>query len=147
MGIDLDVYYVYELETEGCGSRYFCFTAHRPGYSNAIQSEEDTAETQLEMNKNKRLQEAVGSLSSCGGVIKVDMIGCSYELPVGEALYESRSQSLEIWIAEQKYGSPWIILGTADSETEFWEAVSADTDLMACGPKLPAQKLTVSFLG
>lgn len=147
MGVEIDVYFVYKLETQICGSRFVCFTAHRPKYRNASQVEEDAAEDQLERNRDQRLQEAIRSLVSCGDVLDMEMIGCSYELPIGEELYLSTPHDLEIWMVTQQYGPPWVLLGTADSETAFWESVLADADLAACNPSLPAKKLLVFFLG
>ena len=147
MGIPLDVYFVYRLDTQNCGSQFVCFTAHRPGYSNAIQFEEDAAEGQLDANRDQRLREAIQAVSKCGVVRPSEMVGCSYEAPVGEDMYDSTPRTLDIWLAEQRYGRPWVILGTAESEEAFWKAVQEDSDLVACAPHGSAQKLSVLYLG
>jgi hypothetical protein len=148
MGIELDVYYVYRVKTRNHGEHYLCFTAHRRGYNNAKQQDADMAETQLDEHKEKRLQEALNLFALSDHVLSAEMIGCSYTLPVGEELFDTSTvRMLDIWIAETEYRSPWVVLGTADTEDEFWREVNSDSELQGLKPKSPAKRLTVSFYG
>ncbi|MFG2873723.1 hypothetical protein ACGFYU_01620 [Streptomyces sp. NPDC048337] len=66
--------------------------------------------------------------------------------PVGEELFGSGRRQLGVWAARTKYGAPWMVLGTASTEADFWEQVHDDPDLLTLGPQAPAELHHVCFL-
>ncbi|WP_053787654.1 hypothetical protein [Streptomyces sp. XY332] len=68
------------------------------------------------------------------------------EEPVGEDLLGSGGRQLGIWAARTEYGAPWMVLGTAATEAEFWQQVQDDPDLLHLGPLAPAERRQVHFL-
>lgn len=68
------------------------------------------------------------------------------EEPVGEDLFGSGRRGLGVWVARTKYGAPWMVLGTASTEAEFWQQVRVDSVLLDLGPLAPAELRHVYFL-
>ncbi|MFF1495326.1 hypothetical protein [Streptomyces sp. NPDC058304] len=68
------------------------------------------------------------------------------EEPVGEDLFGSGRRHLAVWAARTKYGAPWMVLGTATAEAEFWQQVQDDYALLSLGPLAPAELHHVHFL-
>ncbi|MEV8535193.1 hypothetical protein [Streptomyces sp. NPDC051211] len=68
------------------------------------------------------------------------------EEPVGEDLFGLGRPRLGVWAAKTKYGAPWMVLGTASTEAEFWQQVEDDSALLALGPLAPAELRDVCFL-
>ncbi|MEU0395740.1 hypothetical protein ABZ208_23745 [Streptomyces sp. NPDC006208] len=68
------------------------------------------------------------------------------EEPVGEELFHSGPRQFGVWVARTKYGAPWMVLGTASTEAEFWQQVQDDSDLLDLGPQAPAELHHVHFL-
>lgn len=147
MGIELDVYYVYALTTRGGDAQLVCFTAHRPGYGNARQQEEDAAEARLDEHRSRRLAEAIATTMPRSGPVHARLIGYSYAPPVGEDLYDARPRRLELWLAYTLHGKPSAVVGTAHSEEAFWAEILADSELAALRPQPPVLRLSVSYLG
>lgn len=74
------------------------------------------------------------------------LVGEMQEGPVGEDLFSSGRRRLGVWAARTKYGAPWMVLGTASTEAEFWQQVQEDSDLLDLGPLAPAELRHVYFL-
>ncbi|MGW7436190.1 hypothetical protein [Streptomyces sp. NPDC054849] len=74
------------------------------------------------------------------------LVGELQEEPVGEDLFGSGPRRLGVWVASTKYGAPWVVLGTAPTEEQFWHQVRADSGLHGLGPLAPAELRHVSFL-
>ncbi|MFF3323627.1 hypothetical protein [Streptomyces sp. NPDC002889] len=68
------------------------------------------------------------------------------EEPVGEDLFGSGLRQFAVWVAATKYGTPWMVLGTASTEAEFWQRVQDDSDLLDLDPQAPAELHHVYFL-
>ncbi|MBW5482804.1 hypothetical protein [Streptomyces bambusae] len=68
------------------------------------------------------------------------------EEPVGEDLLGSGRRQLGVWVAGTKFGAPWMVLGSASTEAEFWREVRLDSDLVDLGPLAPAELHHVHFL-
>ncbi|UQX04561.1 hypothetical protein [Streptomyces sp. RerS4] len=66
--------------------------------------------------------------------------------PVGEDLYGPGRRQFGVWVAGTKYGTPWVVLGTASTEAEFWQEVQDAPALLSLGPRAPAQLRHVYFL-
>ncbi|MCX5196998.1 hypothetical protein OOK31_24400 [Streptomyces sp. NBC_00249] len=74
------------------------------------------------------------------------LVGELQELPVGEELFDAGGRRLGVWVARTAYGAPWVALGTASSEAEFWREVRDDPELLGLGPLEPAELRHVDFL-
>ena len=65
----------------------------------------------------------------------------------GEALSEDGGGGeVDVWVAPTRYGAPWVVMGTAESEAAFWSLVDADDDLAGLGPARPAVRHRAFFL-
>ena len=126
--------------------------ATRPSFSNASQSDEDRASDLADLER-ERLTERykVGVLAErCGAPHEHRLVGELQLGPIGEELYvDVPALDLQIWVADTRFGPPWVILGTAQSEAAFWREVEEDDDALALstlGPKKPARQLIVDFV-
>lgn len=117
----------------GFRTRHVLLCLRRAGFSNASAVEEARAEAQLHQDETNVLA-AVGLHSSSGEMV------CELQgLPVGERLMALKSPAeLPIWYAFTSYGHPWAVLGTSETEREFWDEVEADEDLRDLRPAPPA---------
>lgn len=78
---------------------------------------------------------------------RVTQVGEFQGFPQGDALYALSGEiELDIWVAETRFGAPWILFGVAASEDEFWRDIAEDEDLIALGPKQPARLIHVHFV-
>lgn len=120
----------------------------RPAASNAVQGALDDADRAAD-SATERLRtewERDGLAPECPERHTSDLVAEMQEAPVGEALYGPGGRRLGVWAAATEYGSPWMVLGTAPTEAEFWQQVREDPDLLGLGPLAPAELHHVHFL-
>lgn len=150
MGIPLDIFSLYLLRREDAGCRhYLLLKVEQPSFSNA---DEGDYERSVEAAERKRgaLVEAyeAGPLSGvCGGRHTATLVGELQSRPAGEELFEGRGGFyVGIWVAETRFGRPWVALGVAGSEEEFWREVERDENLSALGAVGPAREVRAYFV-
>lgn len=149
MGIPLDIYTLYRLYQPGGACEHFLLLrVERPEFRNAIEPEYEAAIATAESKQNHLLTSYLAQLAhECPGNHWNEMIGELQSLPVGEALLEDNGGfAIDLWVAATRFGHPWVVMGTAASEEEFWQAVQKDGDLRSLRAIEPAVKRQVWFL-
>lgn len=121
----------------------------QPAFSNA--DERDYARSvEAAEGKRRALIEAyeAGPLKgACGGRHAAELVGELQSLPAGDEFFEEGGGfHVEVWVAETRFGHPWVALGAAASEEEFWRAVGRDENLSGLGPFGPARRVRAYFL-
>jgi len=112
------------------------------GWRNADASEYDAAFDQAEERRQTLLVAHFGVEPAAA-----HLLGELQFHPPGDALRDGPGGAeVELWVAETRYGAPWVVLGTAPSEKAFWRAVSGDDDLSGLGALRPARRVRAFFL-
>ncbi|HEX8503004.1 MAG TPA: hypothetical protein VF659_20640 [Pyrinomonadaceae bacterium] len=150
MGIPLDVFSLYSLRDEdaGCG-HHLLVRVGRPAFSNADEGEYAAALRAADAKRDALLEayEAGALAAECAGRHTATLAGELQSRPVGDALSGERGGFyVELWVAETQFGSPWVVMGTADGEEEFWREVEEDEDLSGLRAYRPARRLRAYFL-
>ena len=79
--------------------------------------------------------------------LAVNLVGELQTYPTGDELSEGRGGfHVDLWVAETRFGHPWVVLGTASNEEEFWREVGRDENLSSLGGRAPAKKHREYFL-
>ena len=150
MGIPLTIFSLYRLDggDDAC-PRHLLLRVPQPGFSNADAGEYDAAVAAAEARRRALIDAyAAGVLAKgCAVPHAAHLVGELQSWPVGEALRDgSGGVDVELWVAQTRFGSPWVVLGTADDEAAFWREVEGDDDLAGLGPIRPAERLRAHFL-
>ncbi|MBD1911659.1 MULTISPECIES: hypothetical protein [unclassified Leptolyngbya] len=150
MGIPLDIYILYRLQREEAGCEHFLLLkVERPGFRNAIEPEYEAAIATAEHKQAHLLSIYQTQVlpHECPGKHLLARVGELQSRPVGEELLEDGGGFyVELWVAETRFGHPWVVMGTARNEEEFWQRVEEDEDLVSLGAIRPAVKRRVWFL-
>lgn len=148
MGIPLDVFSLYRLRGEGC-EHHLLLRVGRPAFGNADEGDyaraagaaDEKARALLELYERRALA------AECGREHAPELAGELQARPVGEELAEGvGGVYVELWVAGTRFGHPWVVLGTAASEDEFWRALGEDEDLSSLGAGRPARSVRAFFL-
>lgn len=150
MGIPINIFRLYRLRNDGAGcEHHLLLRAVRPEFSNADEGDYSCA-VEAADGKMSALIEAyeAGVLAEeCAGRHAAELLGELQARPAGDVLYYERGGfDVELWLAETRFGHPWVVLGTAESEEEFWRDVGLDEDLSSLGARPPAKRLRAYFL-
>lgn len=148
----IDIYYLYRF----AGAAHACehhllVRARRPSFSNAIEREVEDAQDAAERERDRLCADYARRLlpARCGAAHSQALIGEMQVFPVGDGLFvDGAREALEVWVAQSEYGPPWVALGTAASEEDFWreaEEDDADDAVSTLKPIPPARRLTVFF--
>ena len=150
MGIPLTIFSLYRLDGEGGGCpHHLLLRVRQDGFSNADAGEEDLVFAVAEAKRRARIRiyEAGVLAKECAVPHVATLVGELQAHPVGEALDEHPGgAAVDLWIAQTRYGAPWVVLGTADDEEAFWRAVGESDDLSSLGPTRPAVRQRAFFL-
>lgn len=150
MGIPLDIFSLHRFRGEGASCQhYLLLRVGRPAFSNADEREYDYASEVADKKRRALIEvyEAGALAEECAGPHAVSLVGELQAQPAGEELFGERGGfRLDLWVAETRFGHPWVVLGTAGSEEEFWRAVGQDEDLSSLGARRPARKRRAFFL-
>jgi hypothetical protein len=150
MGIPLDIFSLHRFRgaDEGC-EHYLLLRVLRPGFSNADANDYERADAAMD-NKRSALMEAYKARTlalECAGAHAASLVGELQSRPVGDVLTEGEGRLyVDVWVAATRYGHPWVVLGTAESEEEFWREVGLDEDLSGLRPTPPAKRRRAYFL-
>ncbi|HEX6290488.1 MAG TPA: hypothetical protein VFZ66_14970 [Herpetosiphonaceae bacterium] len=150
MGIPLDIFSLYRLQREDAYCQhYLLLRVEQPEFNNADESDYARAVDVADQKKSSLIEAYVTEMlaDACAGRHKVNLVGELQASPVGDALFEERGGfSVDLWIAETRFGHPWVVLGTAENEAAFWREVEQDEDLSRLGAIKPAAKQRAYFL-
>lgn len=148
MGIPLDIYSLYRLRGEDC-LHHLLVRVGRPEFSNADEGDYAGAARAAD-EKTKMLVGLYGGetlAAECAARHAPELAGESQARPAGDELDGAGGGFyVNLWVAETRFGHPWVVLGTAESEEEFWRAVGGDEDLSTLGARRPALGVRAFFL-
>lgn len=143
MASELTIFSIYKTSTE---EKYFLLRTERPGFSNAYQNQEDLA-YEIEKHKRDYMLSLIGKKVAPNSQTDFELIGELQDYPIGDKLYLGNGNlELEIYYMETEFGKPWVILGTANSETDFLTELNDDDDLMRQNPVGEPKRINVTFL-
>lgn len=150
MGVPLDIFSLYRLWDEGAGcNHYLLLRVGQPAFSNADQGEYDYAVEVADRKRSALIEsyESEGLAAECAGHHAVNLIGELQASPAGGELSEGDGGfHVDLWVAQTRFGHPWVVMGTAESEEAFWREVGQDEELAGLGASRPARKERVFFL-
>lgn len=149
MGIPLAVFTLHRLEGAGGGcAHHLLLRVRQEGYSNADQGEYDHVVRSADAVREDlvRRYEAGELAGECAGPHTARLAAELQAHPAGDLAERSGGGYVELWIAQTRYGAPWVVLGTAADEAAFWRAVREDDGLAALGPVEPASRLKAYYL-
>jgi hypothetical protein len=150
VGIPTDIFTLHELRGEGADCRHhLLLRVGRPGFNNADEGDSARADGVADEKRNALLEAFESEIldNECGARHAVTLSGELQARPVGDELSDGRGRVyVELWVAETRFGRPWVVLGAAAGEEEFWRGVEADEELSALRPSRPASKLRAYFL-
>jgi hypothetical protein len=143
MGAGFYIFSLYNYRQTGV---YFLLRTFQPTYSNSNQAEENLA-IQTEINsRNALLLKVAGEHTAQVKLSDFTYIGEMQGFPPGDILYEKQGcKALSLYYCETSFGAPWIVLGIAESETEFVNELQADGDLTSFFPLGEVKKITTGF--
>lgn len=150
MGIPLDIFSLYQLEIEDKHCRhYLLLRVEQPEFNNADEGHYAYAVDVADKKRREliELYEAEMLADECAGQHRVNLVGELQSSPTGDVLSESDGGfHVDLWIAETRFGHPWVVMGTAESEEEFWREVEQAENLSSLGARRPAKKHRAYFL-
>lgn len=150
MGIPLDIFSLYQLWNEGDNCHHYLLLKVEQGaFNNADEGEYDHVVKVADQKKNALIEfyKAAILVNECAGTHGLRLVGELQSAPVGNELFEEFGGfSVNLWIAETRFGHPWVVLGTAENEAAFWQAIERDADLSNLGATKPAQQQRAFFL-
>lgn len=143
MASELTIFSIYKIQNQ---EKYFLLRTERPGFSNASQVQEDLA-YKIEQQKRDHILDQIGKNQNQNEKTNFELIGELQDYPIGEELYRDNGNlELNIFYLETESGWPWVILGTANSETEFLTALNDDDDLLRLKPIGQPKQITATFI-
>ncbi len=143
MASELTIYTLYKIQNE---EKYFLLRTERPGFSNAYQTQEDLA-YEIEQQKRDHMLAQLGKNHHPNGGTNFERIGELQDYPIGEALYlDNGNLELDVYYMETEFGWPWVILGTANSESEFLTQLNDDEDLLRLDPIGEPKHIKATFV-
>jgi hypothetical protein len=148
MGIPLDVFSLHELRGEGC-RHHLLLRVARAAFSNADEGDYARAVADADKKQGALIEAFERELPAgvCAARHAVSLEGELQARPVGDELAEGEGGFyVELWVAGTRFGHPWVVLGTSESEEEFWREVGRDEDLSSLGAAAPARRLRAYFL-
>jgi hypothetical protein len=149
MGIPLTVFSLHRLRNEGAGClHHLLLRVEQSAFSNADAAEYDHA-AEVADEKRAVLIRAYQEMlaGECAAPHEVSLAGELQAWPAGDELVDGRGgYDVDVWVAETRFGHPWVVMGTAESEEAFWREVEGDEDLASLGAVRPAVKHRAFFL-
>ena len=150
MGIPLDIFSLYRLQrADGHCRHYLLLRVEQPAFNNADEGHYAYAVDVADQKRNALIEayEAEILADECAGQHRAQLVGELQASPTGDALFEEYGGFyVDLWIAETRFGQPWVALGTAENEEAFWRQVEQDEDLSRLGAIMPAKKQRAYFL-
>ncbi len=120
--------------------------AVRPSASNADQGMEDAADAFADsaLLHLRSWWERYRLPLDCRANHRVTAVGRMAGPAVGDALYERGLRQLDVWVARTPDDPPWLVVGAAGTEEEFWQEVE-DAE-MGANLHRPARQHSVYLL-
>jgi hypothetical protein len=140
----LEIFSLYKLTLPNKGEEYLLLRTEQPSYSNADQRQEDVA-IQIETQKRQLLLSLY--INQFAKDSQIEFVGELQECPIGDRLYSDKGQfNLPIFFQHTDYEHPWIILGNANSMSDFEKELKKDCDLMSLKPIGTIKQIDANFI-
>ena len=150
MGVPLNIFSLYRLHNESASChQYLLLRVEQPAFSNADEGEFTYVVEATDRKRSALIgaYEAEVLVGECAGSHAISLMGELQAHPIGDELFEERGGfHVDLWVAETRFGHPWVVLGMAESEEAFWRGVEQDEDLSSLGGSRPARKVRAFFL-
>lgn len=148
MGIPTDIFSLHQFSGERCRHHLLVRVSRGPfgnadegDYARAVAAADDQRRALIE------LYQATTLAGECGARHAAELLGELQSRPVGEELSGGGGGfDVGLWVAATRHGHPWVVLGAAASEEEFWRGVAGDEDLSRLGAAAPARHYRAHFL-
>lgn len=150
MGIPLDIFSLHHFQRVDANCQhYLLLKVEQPSFNNADAGDYAHA-VNIADEKRRVLIDTYQSktlTNTCAGLHALNLVGELQSQPAGDELLDEHGGFyVDLWIAETRFGYPWIVMGTANDEKEFWSKVEQDEALSGLVPKMPAKKQRVYFI-
>ncbi|AEA45655.1 hypothetical protein [Fluviicola taffensis] len=143
MASELKIFSIYKIQNE---DKYYLLRTERPSFSNSSQTQENLAD-KIEQNKREYILDQIGTSDNKNSKKNFDFIGEFQGCPIGDKLYlDNGNLELNIYYLETEFGQPWVIIGNANSETEFLTELSDDEDLLGLKPIGQPKQIKATFV-
>lgn len=150
MGIPLDIFTLYHLQREDANCQhYLLLRVEQPAFNNADAGDYAYAVDAADKKRSALIEiyETETLADECARRHRVNLVGELQAYPTGDELFaEYGGFYVDLWIAETRFGHPWVVLGTAENEEEFWREVEQDEILSGLAAIMPAKKQRVYVL-
>lgn len=150
MGIPLEIFSLYRLRGEGADCQHhLLLKVGQRAFSNADEGDYARAVDDADERRGALIEafEAGVLAEECGGRHAVNLVGELQSQPIGGELFDEYGGfHVDLWVAETRFGHPWVVMGTAESEEGFWRALEQDEDLSRLGAGPPAKRQRAYFL-
>ena len=148
MSIPTEIYTLFEITLPRTETRHLLLTrVERRAFANWDQDDEEAADEDAVNTESHLIKQFIEMKAGYPVPFEIRKLGELQGRPVGDRLAETDEPcEIDIWIAETSYGQPWVVLGTATREEEFWRLVYEDDDLHARKPLQPATRLRVYYM-
>lgn len=150
MGIPLDIFSLHRLQGEDADCQHhLLLRVGQPEFNNADEGDYARAAEAADKKRAALIEayEAEVLAGRCAGRHTVSLAGELQTHPAGDELFEERGGFyVDLWVAGTRFGHPWVVMGAAESEEEFWRDVGQDENLSSLGARRPARKQRAYFL-
>jgi hypothetical protein len=150
MGIPLGIFSLYRLQSEGANCQhYLLLKVEQPAFNNADEGDYARAVDAAEIKRSALIEayETQMLADECAGRHVRNLVGELQAYPTGDELSEECGGFyVDLWIAETRFGHPWVVMGTAEDEEKFWREVERDENLSRLGARRPAKRRRAYFL-
>lgn len=145
----LFIYTLYQVAHPTAGRHTLLLRTTRPAFTNASQADEDRAEQQEEQQQSRLLAAYRARLAGAHSAADctVTLLGICGGEPPGDSLYEDHGAvTLALWVAQTRFGYPWVVLGVAPTEDAFFAEVASNALYASYAPRRPARSMLAYFL-
>ena len=150
MGIPLDIFSLYQLQNPDTHCQHYLLLKVRQAeFSNADQGEYEVVVQVAETKRHSLLKLYITTIlaDECANHHEISLLGELQNAPIGDELHQEVGKLyVDLWVAATRFGHPWVVMGTAESEAAFWQAIAQDEDLAGLGAIRPASQYSAFFL-
>jgi len=144
MAGQIEIFSLYKLTIHNKNAEYVLVRTEQPSYSNASQVQEDLA-YQIESQKRQLLLASYINLYAKDS--QIEFMGELQISPFGDRLYLDKGLfKLPIFYQQTEYGKSWIILGNANSISDFEKELSDYSDLLSLKPTGPINQVEATLI-
>jgi hypothetical protein len=150
MGISLDIFSLYQLRNPDAHCQHCLLLKVRQAeFRNADQGEYDFVAKVADAKRDALLQLYRTTIlaNECANHHEISLLGELQNAPIGDELYQEVGKFyVDLWLATTRFGHPWVVMGTAADEEEFWREVEQDEDLAYLEAIRPPRQKRAFFL-